>query len=82
LLSPLVRVAGIVFGAAKGAVLITLGTSVVRALTPPNALEKLCADSVLMQPVLEFTDDGRAAEAARTLGHPGLPAPSPPATGG
>ena len=77
LLSPLDRAAGIVFGAAKGAAVITLGTIVVRALTPANALEKLCADSVLMQPVLEFTDDGRAAEAARTLGHPTVPAPAP-----
>jgi membrane protein required for colicin V production len=81
LLSPLDRVAGILLGAVKGAAVITIGTIVVRALTPPNALEKLCADSVLMQPVLEFTDDGRAAEAARTLGRPTLPAPSPPATG-
>ena len=81
LLSPLDRAAGILLGAAKGVAVITIGTIVVRALTPPNALEKLCADSVLMQPVLEFTDDGRAAEAARSLGHPTLPAPSPSVAG-
>jgi membrane protein required for colicin V production len=79
LLSPLDRIAGIFFGAAKGAAIITLGVMVVRAITPPKALEKVCADSVLMQPVLAFTDDGRAAEVQRTLP---MPVPSRAATGG
>ncbi len=74
MLSPLDRIVGIVFGAAKGLVVITLGVIVVRALTPPNALEKLCVGSVLMQPILEFTDDGRAT-AVRTLPDP-LPSPA------
>jgi membrane protein required for colicin V production len=75
LLSPLDRVAGILFGVAKGAAVIALGTIVVRAITPPNALEKLCAGSVLMQPILAFIDDGRAGAAARTLPDP-LPSPA------
>jgi len=83
MLSPLDRIGGVLFGAAKGAALITLGVIVVRAVTPPNALERVCAGSVLMRPLLEFTDDGRAAAAARTLGNPlPLPAPSPSVAGG
>ncbi len=76
LLSPLDRAAGIVFGAAKGVAVVTLGVIAVRALTPPNALERACADSVLMQPILEFTDDGRASTIERTLPAP-VPAASP-----
>jgi membrane protein required for colicin V production len=84
LLSPLDRLGGIVFGAAKGAALITLGVVVVRAITPPDAIERACADSVLMRPILELTDDGHAAAAVRRLPEP-LPlpssSPSPTATG-
>ena len=76
LLSPLDRAAGILFGVTKGAAVITLGVMVVRAITPPNALDKLCAGSVLMRPVLQFTDDGRATAAARSLPDP-VPSPSP-----
>lgn len=79
LLSPIDRLGGIVFGAAKGAALITLGVVVVRAVTPPNALERVAGDSVLLRPVLELTDDGRGAAAARTLPNP---VPSPSAGGG
>ncbi len=79
LLSPLDRLGGIVFGVAKGAAIITLGVIVVRALTPANALERLAAGSVLLQPILELTDDGRAAAAVRTLPDP---LPSPSAAGG
>lgn len=79
LLSPLDRLGGVIFGAAKGAAVITLGVIVVRAITPPNALERAAAESVLLQPILELTDDGRAAAAARTLPEP---IPSPPAGGG
>ena len=81
MLSPLDRVAGIVFGAAKGVALLAMGVYVVRAVTPPNALERACADSVLMRPLLEFTDDGRARTAVRTLPDP-LPLPSRSAAGG
>jgi membrane protein required for colicin V production len=81
LLSPLDRIAGILFGAAKGLAIVALGVVVVRAMTPPNALERLCAGSVLMAPLLELTDDGRAAAAGRTL--PEIaPQPSPSAAGG
>lgn len=79
LLSPLDRLGGIVFGVAKGAAVVTLGVIVVRALTPANALERAAAGSVLLQPILELTDDGRAAAAARTLPDP---IPSPSAAGG
>ena len=79
LLSPLDRLGGIVFGIAKGAAIVTLGVIVVRALTPANALERAAAGSVLLQPILELTDDGRAAAAARTLPNP---IPSPSAAGG
>jgi membrane protein required for colicin V production len=75
LLSPLDRIGGILFGAAKGAAVITLGVIVVRAITPPNALERATADSVLLRPILEFTDEGHAAEAVRTLPNP-IPSPS------
>ncbi len=81
LLSPLDRAAGILFGVAKGLAVITLGVIVVRALTPPNALEKLCAESVVMRPILAFTDDGRAAASARSLPDP-VPLPSSAASGG
>jgi membrane protein required for colicin V production len=81
LLSPLDRVVGILFGAAKGVAVIAIGVFVVRSVTPPNALERACADSVLMRPLLEITDDGRAAAAARTLPDP-IPQPSPSAAGG
>jgi membrane protein required for colicin V production len=80
LLSPLDRAAGILFGAAKGAAVIALGVITIRALTPPHALEKLCAGSVLIQPVLAFTDDGRAGAAVRALPDP-VPSPAT-ATGG
>ena len=77
-LSPLDRVAGAFFGAAKGAALIALGVLVVRAVTPPHALERACADSVLMQPLLDLTDDGGAATAVeRHLPEPVMAAPSP-----
>ena len=79
LLSPLDRLGGIVFGVAKGAAVVTLGVIVVRALTPANALERAAAGSVLLQPILELTDDGRAAAAARSLPDP---IPSPSAAGG
>ena len=79
LLSPLDRLGGIVFGVAKGAAVVTLGVIVVRALTPANAIERAAAGSVLLQPILELTDDGRAAAAARTLPDP---VPSPSAAGG
>jgi membrane protein required for colicin V production len=82
LLSPLDRVAGIVFGIAKGATVITLGVIVVRAMTPPNALEKLCVGSVLMQPILAFTDNGRAAAALRTLPDPSHSPATAAGTGG
>jgi membrane protein required for colicin V production len=81
MLSPLDRVAGILFGAAKGVALVAMAVVVVRAVTPPNALERLCEGSVLMQPLLELTDDGRAATAARTLPAP-APMASPTAAGG
>ena len=81
LLSPLDRAAGILFGAAKGVTVIAMGVFVVRAITPPNALERLGEDSVLMQPLLELTDDGRSATAARTLPAPN-PLPSPSVGGG
>ncbi len=80
LLSPLDRLGGILFGAAKGAALVTFGVIAVRAITPPDALERACADSVLMQPILELTDDGHPAAAVRRLPDP-LPSPSPAATG-
>jgi membrane protein required for colicin V production len=79
LLSPLDRLGGVVFGVAKGAAVVTLGVIVVRALTPANALERAAAGSVLLQPILELTDDGRAAAAARSLPDP---IPSPSAAGG
>jgi len=79
LLSPLDRLGGIVFGVAKGAAVVTLGVIVVRALTPANALERAAAGSVLLQPILELTDDGHAAAAARSLPDP---VPSPSAAGG
>ncbi len=72
LLSPLDRVAGILFGAAKGAALVVMAVVVVRSVTPPNALARACADSILMQPILEITDDGRG-----TLDERRLPAPVP-----
>jgi uncharacterized membrane protein required for colicin V production len=81
LLSPLDRVAGIVFGAAKGVALLAMGVYAVRAVTPPNALERACGDSVLMRPLLDLTDDGRARTAVRTLPDP-LPLPSRSAAGG
>ncbi len=81
LLSPLDRAAGILFGAAKGAAVIAMAVVVVRAVTPPNALARFCEGSVLMQPLLELTDDGRSATAVRTLPDP-LPQPSPSAAGG
>ena len=79
MLSPLDRAAGVLFGAAKGAAVLAMAVFVVRAITPPHALERLCEGSVLMQPLLELTDDGSAATATRTL-----PAPmaSPTAAGG
>ncbi|MCC6765994.1 MAG: CvpA family protein [Deltaproteobacteria bacterium] len=82
LLSPLDRLGGVVFGAAKGAAVLTLGVIVVRAITPPDAIERACADSVLMQPILEITDDGHAAPPPRHLPDP-LPqsSPSPAAEG-
>ncbi len=82
LLSPLDRLGGVIFGAVKGAAVVALGVVVVRALTPPNALERACADSVLLQPILELTDDGRAAAVLRHLPDPlPSPSPSPAATG-
>ncbi|MCC6850447.1 MAG: CvpA family protein [Deltaproteobacteria bacterium] len=82
LLSPLDRLGGIVLGAAKGAALLALGVIVVRAITPPDALERACADSVLMQPILAAIDDGRRAAPPRHLPDPApLPAPTPTATG-
>ena len=78
-LSPLDRAAGILFGAAKGAAVIAMGVFVVRAVTPTNALERACADSVLMRPLLEFTKAGRDAT-ARTLPDP-IPSPSAAAGG-
>lgn len=80
MLSPLDRLGGVVFGAAKGAALVTLGVIVVRAITPPDALERACVDSVLMQPILELTDDRGAAAALRRLPGP-QPSPSPKAAG-
>lgn len=87
LLSPLDRIGGIIFGAAKGVAFVTLAVIIVRALTPANALERATADSVLLQPILQATDDGRAAAAARTLPDPTArtapdPLPSPSAAGG
>lgn len=79
LLSPLDRIGGVLFGAAKGVAVIALGVIVVRAVTPPHALERLCADSVLMRPLLEITDPGDAAATLRHLPDP-LPAPAPTAT--
>jgi membrane protein required for colicin V production len=81
LLSPLDRVAGILFGAAKGAALLVMAVAVVRAVTPPNALERACAGSVLMQPLLDLTDDGSGTAAVRTLPDP-APAASPTRVGG
>jgi membrane protein required for colicin V production len=76
-LSPLDRAAGAVFGAAKGVALVGLGLIVVRAVTPPQALERAFADSVLMRPLLELTNDGRGdAAIERRLPDPVL-APSP-----
>ncbi len=72
LLSPLDRIGGILFGAAKGVALVVMAVAVVRAVTPPNALARACADSVLMQPILEITDDGRG-----TVDERRLPAPAP-----
>jgi membrane protein required for colicin V production len=80
LLSPLDRLGGVLFGAAKGAALITLGVIAVRAITPADALERACADSVLMQPILALIDDGPPAAALRRLPEP-LPSPSPATTG-
>lgn len=80
LLSPLDRIGGILFGAAKGVALIALGIIVVRAVTPPHALDRACADSVLMRPLLDLTDDGNAASVLRRLPDP-VPAPTPTATG-
>lgn len=79
LLSPLDRLGGILFGAAKGLALIALGVIVVRAVTPPHALERACADSVLMKPLLDLTDDGVAAPPVRRLPDP-IAAPEPTAT--
>ena len=79
MLSPLDRAAGILFGAAKGAAVIAMGVFVVRAVTPPQALERACGDSVLMRPLLELMNDGRDVAAARTLPDP---IPSPSAAGG
>jgi membrane protein required for colicin V production len=81
MLTPLDRAAGVLFGAAKGAAVLAMGVVVVRAITPPLALERACADSVLMRPILELTADPRAVDAARVLREPG-PAPSPTAAGG
>lgn len=81
MLSPLDRAAGILFGAAKGVAVIAMGVFVVRAITPPNALERACGDSVLMRPLLALLDDGRSATAVRVLPDP-IPAPSPSAAGG
>jgi membrane protein required for colicin V production len=81
LLSPLDRVAGILFGAAKGAAVLVMAVAVVRAVTPPNALERACVGSVLMRPLLDITDDGRGTAAARRLPDP-MPAASPPLVGG
>jgi membrane protein required for colicin V production len=81
LLSPLDRVAGILFGAAKGAAMLVMAVAVVRAVTPPHALERACAGSVLMRPLLEITDDGAGTTAARTLPDP-VPAASPVTTVG
>jgi membrane protein required for colicin V production len=76
-LSPLDRAAGAVFGAAKGVALVALGLVVVRAVTPPNALDRAFADSVLMKPLLEITQDGHdPAAPARRLPDPVF-APSP-----
>ena len=76
-LSPIDRAAGAVFGAAKGVVLIGLGLIVVRAITPPTALDRAFADSVLLRPLLEFTQDGHdPAATERRLPDPVF-APSP-----
>lgn len=80
-LSPLDRVAGIVFGAAKGAAVLAMGVYLVRAVTPEHALERASSGSVLMPPLLELTDAGREA-AVRSLPDPiSVPSPSPAATG-
>jgi len=79
LLSPLDRAAGILLGAVKGAAVVAMGVFVIRAVTPPQALERACGDSVLMRPLLELTNDGRDVAAARTLPDP---IPSPSAAGG
>lgn len=79
MLSPLDRIGGVLFGAAKGVAVIALGVIVVRAVTPPHALERVCADSVLMRPLLEITDTGDAAATLRHLPDP-LPAPAPTST--
>lgn len=70
MLSSLDRAAGILLGAAKGVAVIAMAVVAVRAVTPPQALERACADSVLMRPLLQFTDDGRAAEPERSLPDP------------
>lgn len=76
-LSPVDRVAGALFGAAKGVVLVGLGLIVVRAVTPPNAIDRAFAESVLLQPLLELTQDGYGPAAnERRLPDPVF-APSP-----
>ncbi|MCX5737770.1 MAG: CvpA family protein [Proteobacteria bacterium] len=78
MLSPLDRGAGIFLGAAKGVALIAMAVFVIRAITPPKALERACGDSVLMPPLLALTDDGRAEVVVRSLPDP-IPLPSPSA---
>ena len=81
MLSPLDRAAGILFGAAKGAVVLAIGVFLIHAVTPLHALERATSGSMLMPPLLELTNDGRDA-VERSLPDPiSVPSSSPSAAG-
>jgi membrane protein required for colicin V production len=78
-LSPLDRVAGALFGAAKGAALVGCLVLLLRYLAPSATLDRALGESVVMRSIMQLIGEGR--DAAATAGIP-LPRTSPSAAGG
>jgi membrane protein required for colicin V production len=78
LLSPLDRLAGAVFGAAKGVAIVGGLLMLLRAIAPSATIERALGESVVMRSIMQVVGEGR--DAAATAGVP-VPHGSPSAGG-
>lgn len=78
-LSPADRVAGALFGAAKGAALVGCVVMLMRTYAPSASIERALGESVVMRAILQVIGEGR--DAAATAGMP-VPRSLPSAAGG